>query len=128
MIYRVEMVAYCRLCNLFAKNVGMVEQRQVNLTLSLYCRLQTPRANAMRFSCNMHLSAECGLVFYHDPWKSDHSVTTSQGDFNRIAVFCDAKQRDNSAGDKPGVINRGADIKNNTACFEAESLAHDRHL
>src|SRR5262249_12862508 len=29
---------------------------------------------------------------------------------------------DNPAGDKPCVINRGADIKKYTACFEADSL------
>ena len=35
---------------------------------------------------------------------------------------CDAKQRDNSAGDKPGVIKWGACFKKNAVCFAADSL------
>jgi hypothetical protein len=62
------------------------------------------------------------LLAQDDSGKSDHTVTTGHRDFNRGPVFCDAKQRDNSAGDKPGVIDRGADIKKDTARFEADSL------
>jgi hypothetical protein len=47
---------------------------------------------------------------------------TGHGDFNRVAVFRIEKQRDDSASDKIGVINRGADIKKDSACFEANSL------
>jgi hypothetical protein len=47
---------------------------------------------------------------------------TGHGDLNGGAIFCDSKQRDNSAGDKPGVIIRGADIKKHTACFETDFL------
>src|SRR6266511_3271919 len=47
---------------------------------------------------------------------------TGHGDLDRVAVFCIEKQRDDSASDKIGVINRGADIKKDTACFEADSL------
>ena len=100
----------------------MTEQGYVNLALSLYRRLQIPRANPKRFACDLHLSAEQGLVFCHDFQKSDHTVGTGHSDFDRVAVFCVEKQRDDSTFDKPRVINRDADIKKDSACFEADSL------
>jgi hypothetical protein len=92
-----------------------------NFSFDDQCRLKSLRADTERFTCDLHLGVECALVFSHDPGKSDYTVTTGHRDFNRGAVFCDAKQRDNPAGDKPGVINRGADIKKYTAYFEADS-------
>ena len=101
-----------------ARNIQYLRHRLVRdfesavvCPLPLYRCLQNPRAKPKRFTCDLRLSAERGLVFSHDPGKSDHTVVTGHRDFNRSAIFYGAKQRNNSAGDKLDVINRGADIK-----------------